>query len=84
MYVLTYVCMCVYVYVIIYVYVCVYMYVNISTGCGRKNSTIWEANKFKIKEDTQLFFCFWKEHRMPFYINVFGRNRHSTGGLEYW
>jgi hypothetical protein len=24
---------------------------NVSTGCGRKKSPIWEANKFKTKED---------------------------------
>jgi hypothetical protein len=42
------------------------------TGCGRKKSPIWEANKFKTKEDTaNVFFYFWKVHRMPFYINVF-------------
>jgi len=28
------------------------------TGCGRKNSPIWEANKFKIKEDTANVFLF--------------------------
>ena len=42
------------------------------TGCGRKKSPIWEANKFKTKEDTaKVFFYFRKVHRMPFYINVF-------------
>ena len=42
------------------------------TGCGRKNSPIWEANKFKTKEDTaNVFVYFWKVHRMPFYTNVF-------------
>ena len=42
------------------------------TECGRKKSPIWEANKFKTKEDTaNVFFYFWKVHRMPFYINVF-------------
>jgi hypothetical protein len=42
------------------------------TGCGRKKSPIWEANKLKTKEDTaNVFFYFWKVHRMPFYINVF-------------
>ena len=55
-----------------------------NTGCGRKNSPIWEANKFKIKEIRQMFFYFWKSHRMPFYINVFWTNHHSSGGLEYW
>jgi len=47
--------------------------VQASTGCGRKNSPVWEANKFEIKEDTAnvFFFNFWKVHRMPFYINVF-------------
>jgi hypothetical protein len=30
-----------------------------STGCGRKKSPIWEANKFKTKEDmTDVFFLF--------------------------
>ena len=43
-----------------------------NTGCGRKKSPIWEANKFKTKEDTaNVFFYFWKVHKMPFYINVF-------------
>ena len=54
------------------------------TGCSRKNSPIWEANKFKTKEDTQMFSYFWKAHRMPFYINVFWTKHHSSGGLEYW
>ena len=45
---------------------------SVSTGCGTKKSPIWEANKFKTKEDTtNVFFYFWKVHRMPFYINVF-------------
>jgi len=30
----------------------------LSTGCGRKNSPIWEANKFKTKEDTANVFLF--------------------------
>jgi len=31
----------------------------IITGCGRKNCPIWEANKFKTKEDTaNVFFLF--------------------------
>jgi len=56
-----------------------------STGCGRKNSPIWEANKFRTKEDTaNVFFYFWKVHRMPFYINVFWTKHHSGGSLEYW
>jgi len=29
-----------------------------STGCGRKNSPISEANKLKIKEDTANIFLF--------------------------
>ena len=28
------------------------------TGCGRKKSPIWEANKFKTKEDTANVFLF--------------------------
>jgi len=28
------------------------------TGCGRKNSPVWEANKFKTKEDTADVFLF--------------------------
>jgi hypothetical protein len=27
-----------------------------NTGCGRKNSPIWEANKLKTKEDTANVF----------------------------
>ena len=30
----------------------------IGTGCGRKNSSIWEANKFKTKDDTANIFLF--------------------------
>jgi hypothetical protein len=31
------------------------------TGCGRKKSPIWEANKFKTKEDTaNVFFIYGK------------------------
>jgi len=29
-----------------------------TTGCGRKNSPIWEENKFKTKEDTANVFLF--------------------------
>ena len=53
-------------------------------GNGRKNSPIWEANKFETKEDTaSVFFYLWKVHRMLFYINVFWTKQHSSGGLEY-
>ena len=38
----------------------------------------------KPKKIRQMFFYFWKEHRMPFYINVFWTKHHSSGGLEYW
>ena len=37
---------------IIYLRLCIY------TGCGRKNAPIWEANKFKTKEDTGNVFLF--------------------------
>ncbi len=30
--------------------------VRCCTGCGRKKSPIWEANKFKTKEDTANVF----------------------------
>ena len=30
----------------------------IYTGCGRKKSPIWEANKFKTKEDKANIFLF--------------------------
>jgi hypothetical protein len=29
-----------------------------TTGCGRKKFPIWEANKFKTKEDTANVFMF--------------------------
>ena len=32
--------------------------IHITTGCGRKNAPIWEANKFKTKEDTANVFLF--------------------------
>ena len=33
--------------------------VYLCTECGRKKSPIWEANKFKTKEDTEnVFFLF--------------------------
>ena len=38
----------------------------------------------KPKKIRQMFFYFWKANRMPFYINVFWINHHSSGGLEYW
>ena len=38
----------------------------------------------KSKKIRQMFFYFWKEQRMPFYINVFWTKHHSSGGLEYW
>ena len=47
---------------------------NVSnTGYGRKNSPIWEANKFEKKEDTAnvFFYYFWKVHRTSLYIDVF-------------
>jgi hypothetical protein len=31
---------------------------SINTGCGRKKSPIWEANKFKTEEDTANVFLF--------------------------
>jgi hypothetical protein len=30
----------------------------VTTGCGRKESPIWEANKLKTKEDTANVFLF--------------------------
>ena len=39
--------------------ICIYIYtIIIRTGCGRKKSPIWEANKFKAKEDTANVFLF--------------------------
>jgi len=32
------------------------------TGRGRKNSPISEANEFKTKEDTEMFFSFSGKH----------------------
>jgi len=32
--------------------------ISSSAGCGRKKSPIWEANKFKTKEDTSNVFLF--------------------------
>ena len=41
-------------------------------GAAEITSPIWEANKFKTIEDkANVFFYFWRVHRMPFYINVF-------------
>jgi hypothetical protein len=50
------------------------------TGCGRKESVIWKANKFETKEDTvNVFFISGKytEYRFT------STKHHSSGGLEY-
>ena len=38
----------------------------------------------KPKKIWQIFFYFWKAHRMPFYINALWITHHISGGLEYW
>ena len=70
------------------------------TGCGRKNSSIWEANKFKTKEDTANVFLFLESTQnavllpcvlskssfkwRPWILINWCSNHHSSGGLEYW
>jgi hypothetical protein len=55
------------------------------TGCSRKNSPIWEANKFETKEDTAnvLFFISGKYTECRFTLTCFEQNVTSSGGLEY-
>jgi hypothetical protein len=61
-------------------YVCIYVY----TGCGRKKSPIWEANKFKTKEDTTNdFFLFsgkYTEYR--FTSTYFEQNTTQVAALN--
>jgi len=50
----------------------VYIHQNVvSTECGRKNSPILEADKFKIKEDTANVFLFLERTQNGLYINLF-------------
>jgi len=42
-----------------------------STGCGRKSPLSGKLINSKAKKIRQMFFYFWKVHRMPYYINVF-------------
>jgi len=60
------------------IYVVFYMslvFYFIYTGCGKKNSPIWEANKFKTKEDTaNVFFISGKYTECCFTSACFKQN----------
>jgi hypothetical protein len=53
------------------------------TGCGRKNSSIWEANEFKIKEDTANTLLFLESTQNAVLHQCVLNKHHSSGGLEY-
>ena len=40
-------------------------------GAAERTPLFEKQINSKPKKIRQMFFYFWKEHRMPFYINVF-------------
>ena len=53
------------------------------TGCGRKKSPIWEANKFKSKEDTaNVFFISGKYTECRFTSTCFEQNITQVAALN--
>ena len=52
-------------------------------GAAERSPLFGKLINSKPKKIRQTFFYFWKVHRMPFYINMFWTNHHSSGGLEY-
>ena len=53
------------------------------TGCGKKKSLIWEANKFKSKEDTaNVFFISGKYTECRFTSTCFEQNITQVAALN--
>jgi len=53
------------------------------TGCRRKNSSIWEANEFKTKEDTaNVFFISGKYTEFRFTSTRFEQNITQVAALN--
>jgi len=70
------VCVFVSIYVCVCVCVCIYIYIYIHTHThiqdAAERTPLFEKRiNSKPKKTRQMFFYFWKAHRMPFYINVF-------------
>ena len=56
---------------------------NLNTGCGRKKSPIWEANKFKTKEDTaNVFFISGRYTECRFTSTCFEQNITQVAALN--
>ena len=53
-------------------------------GAAERSPLFGKLINSKPKKIRQIFFYFWKVHRMPFYINVFWTKHRSSGELEYW
>ena len=62
----------------------VFVWLSLVQGAAERTPLLEKRINSKPKKIRQMFFYFWKEHRMPFYINVFWTKLHSSGGLEYW
>ena len=60
------------------------IHITIIQGAAERSPLFWKLINSKPKKIWQMFFYFWKVHRMPFYINVFWTKHRSSGGLEYW
>jgi len=55
----------------------------LNTGCSRKKSPIWEANKFKTKEDTaNVFFISGKYIECRFTSVCFEQNITQVAALN--
>jgi len=57
-------------FILLEVYMVKSNYINIQDAAERTPPFEKQINS-KPKKIRQIFFYFWKEHRMPFYINVF-------------
>jgi len=57
--------------------------IGVYKGCGRKRSSNWEANKFKIKEDTaNVFFISGKYTECRFTSMRFEQNITQVAALN--
>jgi len=58
------------------------MTVHLTTECGRKNSPIWETNKFETKEDTTFFFISGNYTECRFTSTCFEQNIIQVAALN--
>jgi len=57
--------------------------ISITTGYGRKNSPIWEANKFETKEDmANVLFISGKYTECRFTLTCFEQNINQVAALN--